>query len=354
MNLSSLFSFSSVAASGRISEIFPFETQEAQFITDDVTYTWSRILLDVVERTEGLSSDELNLVFDNCVASEKSDGLLSLLAKAMTAQSDLYLVYRSDLKVIREANQEEKGTILADYKKQGSSKAGVYITFKNLHRSKFLKIYASLEYTAICALSKNLNLSKAIQIKIENLRGSVSLADKAKAESQGTTIADALSEGEDILLDAKDMIEMLQVDIKPTEAAMDFINTKRSFYLGLPAEWITGLRQKGLSDTGKADSKSVERGLKPYYSSIMRPVFKALFNKNTTFKSEEFEQASVANETLKSFELTGNDLLSQDNKLRIINKLYGLPADSKGDAPKKQETPPAASSVNTQPKEGSA
>jgi hypothetical protein len=283
-------------------------------------------------------------------------GVISLLSKAMTAQSDLYLVYRKDLGVVREANQQEKSQILEDYKKQGKSGVGVYVTFKNFNRSKFLKIYASLEYTAICALSKNLNLSKAIQIKIEGLRGSVSLSDKAKAETQGTTIADALSEGEDILLDAKDMIEMLKIDIKPTEAAMDFINTKRSFYLGLPAEWITGLRQKGLSDTGKADQKSVERGLKPYYSSIIRPVMQALFDKKTTFKSEEFEQVTAANETLKSFEVTSNELVSQENKQRIINKMYGLPADAKGDKPKQVPPTPATNNpaANIVPKEGNA
>jgi hypothetical protein len=55
-------------------EIFPFETNEAHFVTDDVNYVYSRILTDVIERTEGLSADELNLLSDNCVASERSDG----------------------------------------------------------------------------------------------------------------------------------------------------------------------------------------------------------------------------------------------------------------------------------------
>jgi hypothetical protein len=338
MGLSEYFGFSSSDSnSDSIPEIYAFDQNEATFVLDDVNYIFSRILIDVFERVEGVPEEQRNLFWDSCLVSEKPDGLVTLLSKAMTDQGKLYIVYRKDLKLIREANQEEKKQIEADYKAKGESKAGVYISFENFNRSKFMKIYSSLEYTAICALYKNLNLSKAIQIKVDQLRASVGLTDKTKAENQGSEIADALSEGKDVLLDSKDLIEMLKIDIAPTEAAMEFINKKRSFYLGLPASWITGLQTTGLSDTGKADSKAVDRGLRAYYYSIVKPVVEALLGvTKLTFKADDFEEIISANETLKAFEVTNEQFLSAENKNLIINKLYKLPHDSKGDVVKEE------------------
>ncbi len=88
-----------------------------------------------------------------------------------------------------------------------------------------------------------------------------------------------------------------------------------------------------MGDSGEGDAKAVERGLKNYFFSIVKPVLETIFGIKATFKSEDFRQISSSLEALKTFELTSDELISQDNKRIIINKLFGLPEDEKGDPP---------------------
>jgi hypothetical protein len=318
-------------------EIFKFPYIERDFIDVDLQNIYSRILTDCLERTQGISKDSQNLLWDNCVASESSDGLVTMLAKSMVAKSDLFLVYEKALKVIRKATPTEEATIKADYKKQGQSSTGIYITFKNYTRTDMMKLYSALEYYSIASLYKSMNLSKAIQLKVFDLRASVGGADVSDINVQAKALAEALKSGKDILLDAKDLIETSKPDLTATNSSMEFIAQKRSFYLGMPSSWITGLSPKGLGDSGDSTAKDVERGLKNYYFAIIKPVIETIFGAQTTFKTEDFFGLSTALEALKTFELTSDELISQDNKRIFINKLYGLPEDSVGDKPVKIE-----------------
>ena len=184
-----------------------------------------------------------------------------------------------------------------------------------------------------------MNLSKAIQLKISDLRASVGNVDAADINSQAQSLAKGLGNGKDVLLDAKDSIDTSKPDLTATNSSMEFIAQKRSFYLGMPASWITGLSPKGLGDSGEATAKDVERGLKNYYFAIIKPVIETIFGVKTTFKTEDFFGLSVALETLKTFEVTSDELMSSDNKRVFINKLFGLPDDAKGDKPEKIEPP---------------
>lgn len=338
--MSSIFGFLGAnAAPTELPEIYPIPISLSNFVDIDVQNIYTRILTDVVERTDGVTSDQQNIIWDNCVANESQDGLITLLAKAMLNKSDLFLVYEKALKVIRRATPQERSQIEADYKKSGESKLGVYITFRNFQKTDMIKFYSALEHCSVGGLYKSMNLSKAIQLKISDLRGSVSLSDSSKASAQALTISKGLGLGKDVLLDAKDILETAKPDLTATNSSMEFIAGKQSFYLGLPISWITGETTSGLSDSGKADSKAVDRGLKPYYFSIIKPVFDALFGVKTSYKSDDFDMINTANETLKTFELTENIFISEDNKRKIINKLFGLPVNEKGDAPKKIEAP---------------
>jgi hypothetical protein len=317
---------------------------EKDFVTIDVQNIFSRILTDVLERTQGIPEASEQLLWDNCVANESSDGLVTMLSKAMAGKHDLFLVYDKAVKLIRKADPKEESQIRKDYKDRGESVVGTYITFKNYTRSDMVRLYSALEYCAVAALSKSMNLSKAIQLKLSDLRSSVGLTDSADVKAQALKIAEGLQNGKDVMLDAKDTIETSAPDLTATKSAMEFIAQKRSFYLGLPATYITGESSKGLGDSGVGDAKAVERGLKNYYFSVIKPVSEALFGVKTTFKSEDFDGLSTSLEALKTFELTSDELISQDNKRVIINKLFGLPENEKGDEPKELAPPPVAQS----------
>lgn len=325
MGLAEFFNWKTAGGSNtQLPEIYPFSYSESSFIKADVENIYARILTDVLERTQGIPPDKQVLFWDNCVASEASEGLVTLISKAMTAKSDLFIVYDKALNLIRKAEAGEESQIKADYKKENKSKVGVFISFKNFAKTDFMKVYSGLEYCTIASLYKSMQLSKAIQIKVNDLRASVALIDSSKAESQGLVIAEALGKGVDVLLDAKDTIETAKPDLTATNSSMEFIAQKRSFYLGLPASYITGLAPKGLGDSGEGDAKAVERGLKNYYFSIIKPVIETIFDVKTTFRSDDFRQLSNSLETLKTFDLTSEEYLSQENKKIIVQKLFGL------------------------------
>ncbi len=270
-------------------------------------------------------------MWDNCLKSESSDGLITMLSKAMTNKRDLFLIYDSGIEVIREATGEEQSQIRDDYKTKNKSALGIYISFGQYRKSDLVKLYSALEYVTICGLHKTMNLSTAIQLKFTDLRKGVSLSDSADIKSQAKAMATSLSQGKDIMLDEKDSVETAVPDLTPINQCIEYLGEKKSFFLGLPDSYICGVQTGGLGSTGEQDTKAVERGLKNYFESIIKPVLNALFQINVTYKSQDFRQIEEAMDVLKTFSLTDEALISHDNKQLIINRLFDLPEDAKGD-----------------------
>lgn len=325
------FGFGADQSLDQLPAIFPISIAQVDFIRIDVTAIYSRILTDVVERTHGLKEEQIALLWDNCIKSEASEGLITHLARAITDRLDLFLVYEKALGVIRTATSDEQSKIKADYESSNKSNVGVYISFRHFYKSDLVKVYSALEYCSVAALNKAINISKAVQIKMNDLRGSTSLTGSAEVKAQAVEMAKALANGKDIFLDAKDIVETQTPDLTGIQTAMEFITEKRAFYLGMPECYITGEQTGGLGSTGENDSKAIERGLKNYYYSVMAPVFKAIFDLKTTYKSQDFTQITAASDMLKTFSLTDEVLISKENKTLILNRLFDLDEDAEGD-----------------------
>ncbi len=310
-----------------IPSIFNLSIAPELFIRSDIINTYVKILTDVAERTHGIPEGSEPLLWDSCEQSESTHGLISLLAHAMFFQTDLFLVLAKTVKVLRKATSEEEAKIRADYKAHGKSSVGVYISFKLYRRTEMLQIYSSFEYCVLASLNKTLNISKSVQFKINDLRASVSFNDSAIARAQAQSIAKAMKNGNDVLLDAKDMVTTAAPDTGPTEKAISFLDAKRAFILGLPLSYIVGEQTGGLNATGEADMRAVERGLRQYFVSIIRPVLNAIFNVSVEFKSQDFRQITSALEVLKTFDLTSNDNLSSESKQNIVARVFDLDPD---------------------------
>ncbi len=311
--------------------IFPLYYKQQDFIAVDVMHIYAKILTDVLERTHGMSDDQTALMWDNCLKSETCDGLVTLLSKAMANKRDLFLIYDKALSVIREADSAEAAKIKEDYKKANKSSTGIYVSFENYKKSDLLKLYSALEYVTINGLNKAMNLSVAIQLKFTELRKSTGLTDSADIKKQAMAMAKSLADGKDIMMDEKDVVENAVPDLTAIKECIEYLAEKKSFYLGLPDSYITGEQTGGLGSTGENDTKAIERGLKNYFESIMKPVLNALFNIKVTYKSQDFGQIESAMDVLKTFSLTDETLVSQENKQLIINRLFDLPENAKGD-----------------------
>ncbi len=322
----SWFSFLGVgqpAASG-IEQIFPLACPLDRFIRSDLLATYLKILTDVAERTHGLSEDERKLLWDSCVQSDGGEGLLTMLSTAMLDKTDLFLVYVPSVKVLRRATDDEERQIRVDYKALGTSTVGVFVSFKNYRLTDMLLVYSALEYCVLSSLHKTVNISKAVQVKMSDMRASVSLGDSQVVIDQARSIAEALRKGQDILLDAKDVVTTATPDVTPTEKTIAFLDAKRAYYLTLPLAYITGLQSGGIGSTGEGDTKAVERGLRLYFVSIMQPVVQAVFGKPVEFRSQDFRQIESALDVLKTFDLVSDLYLSAETKRTVAARMFDV------------------------------
>ncbi len=325
MSLFSFFGRSNASDDNAIPEIYPLSLKSDPFIKADMLACYTKILTDTLERTFGINEKVQPMLWDNCVQSENSDGLVTMLARSMVNKADLFLVYKPSLGLLREADNAEQKQIRDDYKKSGTSSLGIFISFKNYRRTDMLFVYSAMEYCIIASLHKSVNISKAVQIKMSKLRDTVSLADSGVAITQAKSIATALGDGKDVLLDKDDEITNATPDVGPTEKAIGFLDAKRAYILNLPMSYIAGEQTNGLGATGEADMRAVERGLKQYYFSIIKPVLETLFGLKTQFKSHDFRQITSALEALKTFELVADDgLLSRQSMQEILARLFDI------------------------------
>ncbi len=327
MSLSTFFGFKKVGSSSdnELPDIFPLSVLVEDFVDTDVTTVYAKILTDCVERTQGIPEDLNSLLWDNCLQNESNYGLLTLLSMAMTDKTDLFIVYSKALGLVRKANDSEAAQIKQDYRTKGESKTGIYVSFKNYNRTDMVRIYSTMEYCVVAALNKSTNLSKSIQFRMSEMRSSVSLNDASVAIEQAKCIAKALANGKDVMMDKNDEIVTGTPDISSIKESIAFLDAKKSFYYGMPLSYINGEQTGGIGTTGEADVKAVERGLKQYYISIIKPVVEELFDLVTTsFKSNDFRQIGSALEAIKTFTLTDDELVSKDNKKLIVGKLLDL------------------------------
>jgi hypothetical protein len=321
--LSNLFNFTKTNSNDvEISCIYPMHLEYEFFVRTDLMQIYGKILTDCVERTEGIPEDIKPSLWDNCLSSESKKGLISLLSEAMANKAELFLVYQ--MGVIRKATNSEIEQIKQDYQTQGQSSLGVFCSFRNYSKTDMVKIYSGMEYAVLSSLNKMMNLSNAIQFKMAELRNSVGTVDSGQAVAQARAIATALGNGSDVLIDKLDSIETSKTDMQSTKDSIAFIDAKRSFYLGLPTSYLNGEQTSGIGSTGEADTRAVERGLKSYFVSVLNPVLTALFGITTSFKSQDFRQIGSGLEALKTFELVDNELVSLEDKQRIIRKLFDI------------------------------
>lgn len=307
-----------------LNEIFPMLVSQKDFVRIDVQTLYSKILTDVIERTHGITEKVEPVLWDSCLKSENAQGLVSMLAEAMTDQKDLYLVYDKAIDLVKKASNEQQQQIKADYDKNNKSDVGVYVSFTKYEKALLVKLYSALSYCVAGALNKGMNLAMALQIAVNELRQGIGFTDSPIAIEQAKKIADALEQGIPVLIDKNDEIRNAIPDVTPVTNAMKWINERLSLYTGLPASYINGEQTGGLGTTGENDTKAIERGLKSYYKSIIEPVFKALFDLKLSYKSQDFRQLTQALEALKTFDLISDEYLGPVSKGKIIQSLLDL------------------------------
>ena len=103
--------------------------------------------------------------------------------------------------------------------------------------------------------------------------------------------------------------------------------------------------------------RQIERGLKQYFVTIVRPALKALFGVDVTFKSQDFRSLSSALEALRTFDMVSDSFLPNEMKIKIVAQLFDLDeeeltkaieAEAKDNAKNAPTTTPPSNSQGTQ------
>lgn len=313
-------------SSHKLGTLFNLKISQENFTKTELQSLYNRILTDVLERTEGLDDNIQNLLSDNCLMSEIKKGPISLIAEAMFLKSEIFLVYEKSTELVRKADTAEQQQIKKDYIDKNSSDVGVYLSFQHFGVNDMLKLYADLKYVAIVSLNKNLNMSSAIQYKASELRASVAANDAGEIEKQAKKIVEALNGGNAVLIDGADSVETSIADLQAYKEARETIAEEQGLLLGLPKSYVMGELTGGLGDSGQSDAKAIERGLKTFYVSILKPFLEKFFDVKTKFKSENHTEITTATGVLETFEITDTDhvYLSQDEKKDIVKRMFGL------------------------------
>lgn len=326
----------SSTSSNEIENIFPLALIKNDFIHNDIVSTYQKILTDTIDRTFGIPKAAQQFLWDNALVSENNCGLVSMLAQAMADQKDLFIVYKPSIGVIRKATFAEEQVIRADYQKDGSSKNGVYVSFKKYKRTMMFKIWSEFEYCLLAGMNKQLHISQAMQIKINELRSSVSLNDSTVAVAQAQSIASALKKGNDVMIDKNDEVAVLSVNMDASEKGMDFLAQKKAWILSVTAAYLSGEQTSGIGSTGENDSRALENGLKQYFLTIIKPVCDLLFDIDCKFRSRDFRDIASSLEVLKTFDLVSNENISQQAKQEIVARVFDLDLDEEQKQIKKE------------------
>lgn len=332
MSISSFFGFGfralTLPGDHILPELFTLSMRGDLFVETDISSIYTKILTDCIDRVQGIPEEVEPLLWDNCLQNQSTHGLITWLAYSMTWKTQLFLVYNPALGVLRKATSLEEQKIEADYKSKGDSDIGVFVSFERYRKTDMIRLYSFMEYCTVASLNKMVNLSKSIQFKMGDMRSSVGLNDASVAIEQAKTMATALRDGRDVLMDKNDEIFTSSPDISSIKESIAFLDSKRSFYYGMPLSYINGEQTPGIGSTGEADTKAVERGLRQYYISVLKPVLEALFDIDVNFKSNDFRQIGSALEAIKTFELVSDELITRENKQLIIARLFDLDTDT--------------------------
>lgn len=256
--------------------------------------------------------------YDNLSVEGINKGIIKNLAYGIVQNQKVFLVNASagDNIIVRQGTQEE----LQKYEKeQGNIKNQIQMDFTKYNQSKALKLFYSMIYWIIRATNTNVKISNSVLVKIAKLRELVAKEDAEEVIKQAKEINDAIKRGNSIVADKDDTMERLEINSQATKDALDVAFSLVSGLIKMPLSFVNGELTTGLTQTGDSDNLAIERGLKNYYYTILKPCTEKLFDTKIRFTSDNTAKLKTLIGILPQLELS--TLLTDDEKRAIIEDL---------------------------------
>lgn len=267
---------------------YKLAVDEKVFVDFQTALLYQKILKRCYAKSKGFPDEAALNLWDSVELSNAQYGTISLISNAMTHKQELILV--NDAGIVRLATSDEAETIKKDYAEKGKSAFGIYTNFQKYTMTDIIKIYMSLIYDIMGGAKTNLGLTKALQIKLADLRKTIATSSSEDAVSQAKAIAEALKNGKSVGIDAGDSIVTTELQTTPIVDGLKLVYGCLASLLGVSTSFICGELTSGMAVTGEADVNANEDGIKDFFNSVFKPIHDKLFDIKLTFKTDNWRK----------------------------------------------------------------
>lgn len=261
---------------------------EVHFVNFNTALLYQKILKRCFAKSTGISEEEARNLWDSVELSNAQYGTISRIADAMTCKKELILV--NDAGIVRLADSNEAQEIKKAYEEGLSVNSAVYMNFQKYTLTDIIKVYMSLIYDVMGGAKVNLGLSKALQVKIADLRKTIATSSSEDARTQAQAIVSALKDGKSVAVDAGDIIATTELQTTPVIDGLKLVYGCLASVLGVSTSFICGELTSGMAVTGEADVNANEDGIKDFFNSVFKPIHDKLFGIKIKFKSDNWRK----------------------------------------------------------------
>ena len=301
--------------------IVPFELsmRKMDFINFKTASLYRKILTRCYNKTKGFDNEEKKLsLFDSAEQSNARYGLITEISKLMTNKGKECIVYDSG--IVRKATTEEQSKIEKDYEKQASSTVGILVNFQKYTLTDVIKMYMGFIYDIFDCMNTNLGTARSLQVKIANMRNTISANAVNDPKEQAKNIVDAIKAGRAVMIDSADMLEQTAVNTESVKNAITLVAGQLASEIGVPLSFVIGELASGMAVTGEADANAEEQGIKDFWTSIFKPIVTKLYDIKIEFKTDNWRKIKEYAQLLPYIE--SSSILDYETKEKIINGLF--------------------------------
>ena len=300
--------------------IAPFcvEMDIKDFVDFKVITLYAKILRRCYAKSSGLSDEQAANLWDSVDLGDAQHGIINKVSFAMAKKKELILF--KDGGIVREAEQAEADQIKKDYEERGRSEKGVYLNFKKYAMTDVLRLYMAFIFEIIRGAWVNVNLTKALQLKIADARKTIAASDAADPMQVASNVVSALKDGKSVFLDAGDDVKTTDLQTQAIKDALSLVYGLLAGELGVSTAFICGELTSGMAVTGEADVNANEDGIKDFFNSVFKPIIDKLFGVSLKFKSDNWRRIKEFAQIIPFVETA--EYISEEKKRELLERLF--------------------------------
>ena len=297
---------------------FCIEMKAADFVDFKVITLYAKILRRCYAKSSGLSDEQAANLWDSVDLGDAQHGIINKVSFAMAKKKELILF--KDGGIVREAEQAEADQIKKDYEERGRSEKGVYLNFKKYAMTDVLRLYMAFIFEIIRGAWVNVNLTKALQLKIADARKTIAASDAADPMQVASNVVSALKDGKSVFLDAGDEVKTTDLQTQAIKDALSLVYGLLAGELGVSTAFICGELTSGMAVTGEADVNANEDGIKDFFNSVFKPIMDKLFGVSLKFKSDNWRRIKEFAQIIPFVETA--EYISEEKKRELLERLF--------------------------------